>query len=87
MVADFFTKPLQGNLFRKFRDVVLGYKHIASLYDMTEQTLAQERVGKGEIDILRENINRPNANASVSPTKNVSWVDVVKGKQNDGQEN
>jgi hypothetical protein len=80
MVADFFTKPLQGNLFRKFRDVVLGYKHITSLYDMTEQTLAQERVGKGEIDILRENINRPNANASVSPTKNVSWVDVVKGK-------
>ena len=80
MVADFFTKPLQGNLFRKFRDVVLGYKHITSLYDMTEQTLAQERVGKGEIDILRENINRPNANASDSPTKNVSWADVVKGK-------
>ena len=47
---------------------------------MTEQTLAQERVGKGEIDILRENINRPNANASDSPTKNVSWADVVKGK-------
>ena len=28
MIADFFTKPLQGNLFRKFRDLVLGYKHI-----------------------------------------------------------
>ena len=24
MVADFLTKPLQGNLFRKFRDVVMG---------------------------------------------------------------
>ena len=80
MVADFFTKPLQGNLFRKFRDVVLGYKHITSIYDMTEQTLAQERVGKGEIVILRENSNRPNANASDGPTKNVSWVDIVKGK-------
>jgi hypothetical protein len=25
MLGDFFTKPLQGNLFRKFRNVILGY--------------------------------------------------------------
>ena len=36
-VADFFTKPLQGSLFRKFRDVILGYKHITSLYHNTEE--------------------------------------------------
>mmetsp|Transcript_101094 Transcript_101094/g.205123 ORF Transcript_101094/g.205123 Transcript_101094/m.205123 type:complete len:115 (+) Transcript_101094:236-580(+) len=24
MIADFFTKPLQGKLFRKFRDLILG---------------------------------------------------------------
>ena len=48
MVADFFTKPLQGSLFRKFRDVVMGYKHISSLYDQSEQTSVQERVGKEE---------------------------------------
>jgi hypothetical protein len=24
MIADFMTKPLQGALFRKFRDIVLG---------------------------------------------------------------
>jgi hypothetical protein len=33
MTADFFTKPLQGNLFRKFRDLVLGYKHISEIED------------------------------------------------------
>jgi hypothetical protein len=27
MLADFFTKPLEGNLFREFRDFILGYKH------------------------------------------------------------
>ena len=43
MLADFFTKPLQGNLFRKFRDVVLGYKHINSLVQ-TEPVSAEERV-------------------------------------------
>ena len=31
MLADFFTKPLQGSLFRKFRDVLLGYQHIDTL--------------------------------------------------------
>jgi hypothetical protein len=24
MLADFFTKPSQGSLFRKFRDVIMG---------------------------------------------------------------
>jgi hypothetical protein len=32
MLADFFTKPLQGALFRKFRNVILGYNHISSLH-------------------------------------------------------
>jgi hypothetical protein len=27
MLADYLTKPLQGNLFRKFRSVLLGYQH------------------------------------------------------------
>jgi hypothetical protein len=31
MLADFFTKPLQGSLFCKIRDVLLGYKHINRL--------------------------------------------------------
>ena len=31
MLADFFTKPLQGQLFKKFRDVIMGYAPISSL--------------------------------------------------------
>ena len=31
MLADFFTKPLQGHLFQKFREVIMGYKPISSL--------------------------------------------------------
>jgi hypothetical protein len=46
MIADFFTKPLQGALFRKFRDIVLGYKHISTLHDCDEESSSQERVGK-----------------------------------------
>ena len=31
MIADFFTKPLQGKLFRRFRDVIMGITHHSSL--------------------------------------------------------
>ena len=31
MVADYFTKPLQGSLFNKLRDVIMGYKSIYTL--------------------------------------------------------
>ena len=31
MLADFLSKPLQGHLFRKFRDVLLGLAHVSSL--------------------------------------------------------
>jgi hypothetical protein len=44
MLADFFTKPLQGSLFRKFREVILGHKHIDSL-KQSVPTPSQERVG------------------------------------------
>jgi len=50
MLADFFTKPLQGSLFRKFRDVLMGYKHISTLVMPTKQP-SEERVG----DILLSN--------------------------------
>ena len=33
MIADFFTKPLQGKLFEEFRDLIMGYKHVSSLKD------------------------------------------------------
>ena len=31
MIADFFTKPLQGKLFTKLRNVIMGYTHISEL--------------------------------------------------------
>ena len=44
MLADFFTKPLQGALFNKFRDVIMGYKPISSLTPFPDE----ERVGINE---------------------------------------
>jgi hypothetical protein len=41
MLADFFTKPLQGALFTKFRDVLLGYKRIDALTANPTPTLEE----------------------------------------------
>ena len=48
MLADFFTKPLQGSLFRKFRGVLLGHDHTNSLAYHALRTTPEERVGKGK---------------------------------------
>ena len=45
MLADFFTKPLQGSLFRKFREVILGHQHINTLKPSAPSP-SQERVGE-----------------------------------------
>jgi hypothetical protein len=50
MLADFFTKPLQGALFRKFRDVILGYKHVDSLVITDTFPPVEERVGENRSD-------------------------------------
>ena len=33
MVADFYSKPLQGGLFKRMRDVVMGLQHVSILYE------------------------------------------------------
>ena len=33
MLADFFTKPLQGSLYRRLKAVVMGHKHIDSFQE------------------------------------------------------
>ena len=73
MIDDFFTKPLQGALFRKFRDIVLGYKHISTLNEDDEDSSSQERVRK---DVSGETVKRPDEGPSV-----VTYAEAVKGKK------
>ena len=44
MVADFFTKALQGELYRSFRNVIMGIVQIFALDNMTAHQ-QKERVG------------------------------------------
>jgi hypothetical protein len=41
MITDYFTKPLQGLIFRKLRDMVTGNTEIAILTDTVSSTTGQ----------------------------------------------
>ena len=70
MLADFFTKCLQGSLFRKFRDIVMGYtsihdivnKAINKTTDKQESSKVKEHVGilKNTGKVTFENIETKN---------------------------
>jgi hypothetical protein len=47
MLADFFTKPLQGKAFKAYKDVIMGYKHMKELHSLLPSSM-KERVGKGD---------------------------------------
>jgi KUP system potassium uptake protein len=67
MLADFFTKPLQGGLFRKLKEVVMGHKHVDSLKEGVTLAATKERVGESDIARKRE---KGKSTANVAETCN-----------------
>ena len=55
MIADFFTKPLQGKLFRKFRDLIMGYVDFPDHY--FNVTKIKERVEESKNEQKDSNEN------------------------------
>ena len=67
MLADYFTKPLQGNVFRRFRDVIMGKTHINDLL-LDPDFKIKERVKK----VSKVVIKKP------ASQKHVPWAEVVR---------
>jgi len=42
MIADFMSTPLQGSLFKRFRNVIMGWKHTSTLFNASSSN--EERV-------------------------------------------
>ena len=38
MLADYMSKPLQGKVFTLFRNVLMGWQHISTLFDIFSST-------------------------------------------------
>ena len=89
MLADFFTKPLQGELYRYFRNIIMGYTPISDL--ITEVLKIKERVEKNakwqKYDKkLICKINENNLNSGIL-TKKVGFDEKssVNNKRNDNR--
>ena len=84
MLADFFTKPLQGELFRFFRNIIMGYVSVTDLFN--EDGKIKERVGKWEKykNGLISNIekNEDTDNKKVKKVKINTYVQEVDGSSN-----
>lgn len=76
MLADFFTKPLQGELFRRFRDIIMGHKHISTLMNMKLPNLTSKERAEQTANTNQTGTNKENKRNS----KNKSYADVVRGK-------
>jgi hypothetical protein len=72
MVGDYFSKPLQGPLFRYFRAIVMGYAPTPMIADPTLDTPAPEE----RVDVV------PGADRIKGQTtrKSVTWADIVRTK-------
>jgi hypothetical protein len=78
MLAFFFSKPLQGSLNRKFREVILGHKHIDSL-KQSKPTPSQERVGRNILqEIMRNGADGQNTDVRPQTPTKATYADIAK---------
>ena len=91
MVADYFTKPLQGALFYKFRDQIMGVvpmdtiigDHRSVLGDESNDTVPAEKRKKVSPEVVT--IAQPKrAKVTSRATSHQSWADVVNSKTSAG---
>jgi hypothetical protein len=89
MLADFFTKPLQGSLFRRLKVALMGHAHISTLLNIPSASV-QERVGSEDFGESLESLNGhgetgngPDADVEHFPTTekkgSLSYADAARG--------
>ena len=85
MLADFFTKPLQGHLFRRFRDVITGHCHVDTLrlsHNIPAEERFEEDRSKTFVTEKPSVVNEKTTVPSTGASSAVTWADVVIGKAN-----
>ena len=87
MVADYFTKPLQGALFYKFRDQIMGLVPMGTITGDHRSVLDKKSPPAKNLNTAREDaqhngarIKAKTSHDSKSPASHISWADVVKSR-------
>jgi len=75
MLADFYTKPLQGKLYHKYRRIIMGWDYIDVLQiekKIPVPLLSQTKEERVENDMIDKNV------MSFVQRKNESYADILK---------
>ena len=75
MLADFLSKPLQGHLFIRFRDQIMGITPVTPIDDPSLRSApAQERVGNSDYGADGQRTDDPQY-INVSSGEKLTWAD------------
>ena len=78
MLADYFTKPLNGRLFKYFRDIIMGYIPIRELIEKTRSKM-KERVENKEKLVSKVVSNDIKSNhAKIVERQKMTYAEAVK---------
>ena len=87
MIADYFTKPLQGELFYKFRDQIMGVVPMDTIHGNHRSVLDKDLSNRASLSNQRESTrkkgNHKDSGADRDARKltgHKTWSDVVKLK-------
>jgi len=87
MLADYFTKPLQGSLFNKFRSVIMGYTDMSSVFP-PKVSGSEERVGKSiQSKADHEKVSEKSNEVLSKPVKSKNSSNAYVGKLNSKNSN
>ena len=73
MLADYFTKPLQGTLFRKMRAVIMGWEDAEILRADYETHMDKERV----VDCDKSNLENVSKSDVINNESNKTYAEAV----------
>ena len=80
MLGDFFSKPVQGSLFKKFRSALMGWTHISELFQGYNNL--EERVGNNVKKVQNDKKNIEMSNTSqdvrIAARKSSTYAEAVK---------
>ena len=78
MLADYFTKPLQGKIFHIYRDIIMGYKPITDLLSKIELKERVENQDFKKVSSTSQEMNH--VRQEMNHVRNLKKEKTVKGK-------
>ena len=79
MLADFYTKPLNGSLFKFFREVIMGWRPITDLYKVANVSTKERVEDTSTEDTNKQTVQEVAEKSTTLHRRKLTWAEVVSG--------